>query len=162
MEKSYRLCINNFAVTKPPVRRRRHYLRWHRDLDDHPCRGRVAFNLLAIFAQAVLARRKMPRTIDKSSVRTYTCNVRTYVISCGEIFPMRLTASKLRQEVYKILDEIIRTGKPAEIERNGNLLKIVSVSKRYSKLSKLKPRKLSNEDSDNFEHIDWTQEWKPR
>jgi hypothetical protein len=75
---------------------------------------------------------------------------------------MRLTASKLRQEVYKILDEIIRTGKPAEIERNGNLLKIVSVSKRYSKLSKLKPRKLTNENSDNFEHIDWSQEWKSR
>ena len=73
---------------------------------------------------------------------------------------MRLTASKLRQEVYKILDEIIRTGKPAEIERNGNILKIVAVSKNYSKLSKLKRRKLSNEDSDNFEHIDWTQEWK--
>jgi hypothetical protein len=75
---------------------------------------------------------------------------------------MRLTASKLRQEVYKILDEVIRTGKPAEIERNGNLLKIISVSKRYSKLSKLKPRKLTSEDSDNFEHIDWTQEWKLR
>ncbi len=73
---------------------------------------------------------------------------------------MRLTASKLRQEVYKILDEIIRSGKPAEIERNGNILRIVPVSSSYSKLSKLKSRKLSNEDSDSFEHIDWTKEWK--
>ena len=75
---------------------------------------------------------------------------------------MRLTASKLRQEVYKILDEVIRTGKPAEIERNGSILQIVTVSKNYSKLSKLKKRKLSNEDSNNFEHIDWTQEWQSK
>jgi hypothetical protein len=73
---------------------------------------------------------------------------------------MRLTASKLRQEIYKILDEIIRSGKPAEIERNGNLLRIVPVTVSYTKLSKLKKRKLSNENSDNFEHIDWTREWK--
>ncbi len=73
---------------------------------------------------------------------------------------MRLTASKLRQEVYKILDEIIRTGKPAEIERNGNVLRIVPVVSSYTKLSKLKSRKLCSEDSDNFEHIDWTKEWK--
>ncbi len=75
---------------------------------------------------------------------------------------MRLTASKLRQEVYKILDEVIRTGKPAEIERNGSILKIVSVSKNFSKLSRLKKRKLTLEDSDNFEHIDWSKEWKAK
>jgi hypothetical protein len=73
---------------------------------------------------------------------------------------MRLTASKLRQEVYKILDEIIRTGKPAEIERNGHLLKIVPVKHHYNKLNKLKKHRLTEEDSDNFEHIDWTSEWK--
>jgi hypothetical protein len=73
---------------------------------------------------------------------------------------MRLTASRLRQEVYKILDEIIRTGKPAEIERNGAILKIVPVKHSFSKLSKLKKRRLSDEDSDAFEHIDWTAEWK--
>ena len=72
----------------------------------------------------------------------------------------RLTASKLRQEICKILDEIIRTGKPAEIERNGSILKIVPVSHKFNKLGKLKKRKLSEEDSDNFEHLDWTSEWK--
>ena len=73
---------------------------------------------------------------------------------------MRLTASKLRQEVYKILDEVIRTGKPAEIERNGSILKIVPVRHSFNKLSKLKKRRLTDEDSDSFEHIDWTAEWK--
>lgn len=72
----------------------------------------------------------------------------------------RLTASKLRQEVYKILDEVIRTGRPVEIERNGNLLKIIAVDRNYSKLSGLKKRKLCNEDSENFAEIDWTSEWK--
>ncbi len=73
---------------------------------------------------------------------------------------MRLTASRLRQEVYKILDEIIRTGVPAEIERNGAILKIVPVKHSFSKLSKLKKRHLTDEDSDVFEHIDWNAEWK--
>jgi len=73
---------------------------------------------------------------------------------------MRLTASKLRQEVYKILDEIIQTGRPAEIERNGYILKIVPVKHNFRKLSKLKKRRLTNEDSNNFEHIDWQMEWK--
>ncbi len=73
---------------------------------------------------------------------------------------MRLTASRLRQEVYKILDEIIRTGIPAEIERNGSILRIVPVKQRFSKLSKLKKRHLTDENSEVFEHIDWTSEWK--
>lgn len=73
---------------------------------------------------------------------------------------MKLTASKLRQEVYKILDEIIRTGKSVEIERNGSILKIVPVEHKFNKLSKLPKKRLTNEDSDNFEHIDWTEEWK--
>jgi hypothetical protein len=102
-------------------------------------------------------------SLDRSYVRTYN-TVDTYVLAVNwekELF-MRLTASKLRQEVYKILDEIIRTGKPAEIERNGNLLRIIPVDRKYSKLSRLKPKKITNEDSSNFEHIDWTKEWQPK
>jgi hypothetical protein len=73
---------------------------------------------------------------------------------------MKLTASKLRQDIYRILDEIIATGQPVEIERNGVILKIMPMEHSFRKLSKLQQRRLTEEDSDNFTHIDWTAEWK--
>ena len=37
---------------------------------------------------------------------------------------MALSASKLRANVYRLLDEVLETGKPLEIERNGKTLVI--------------------------------------
>jgi len=50
---------------------------------------------------------------------------------------MPITASKLRENVYKILDEVIETGVPAEIVRKGVVLRIVP-NKPVSKLARLK------------------------
>lgn len=50
--------------------------------------------------------------------------------------PMSLTA--LRNKLFKVVDEIIKTGIPAEIERNGYRLLIVLEEKK-SKLDNLKP-----------------------
>jgi CO dehydrogenase/acetyl-CoA synthase alpha subunit len=50
--------------------------------------------------------------------------------------PMSLTA--LRNKLFKVADEVIRTGIPAVIERNGHRLKIVLEEKK-SKLDNLKP-----------------------
>ncbi|MBF0366178.1 MAG: hypothetical protein HQK50_11440 [Oligoflexia bacterium] len=75
---------------------------------------------------------------------------------------MKLTASQLRENIYKILDTIVDTGTPVEIERNGHILQIISVKRSYSKLSKLTRRKVTDEDSDYFTHIDWSHEWKER
>ena len=36
-----------------------------------------------------------------------------------------ITASKLRENVYRILDEVLETGIPVEINRRGKKLKIV-------------------------------------
>jgi hypothetical protein len=44
----------------------------------------------------------------------------------------------LRSNLFKIVDEIIKTGNPLEIERNGHRLKIILEEKR-SKLDNLKP-----------------------
>jgi hypothetical protein len=38
---------------------------------------------------------------------------------------MPLTASKLRENIYRILDQVLETGVPVEIERRGKILKIV-------------------------------------
>ena len=38
---------------------------------------------------------------------------------------MPITASTLRQNVYRLLDDVLLTGVPLEIERNGRILRIV-------------------------------------
>ena len=50
--------------------------------------------------------------------------------------PMSLTA--LRNKLFKVVDQVIRTGIPAVIKRNGHRLKIVLEEKK-SKLDNLKP-----------------------
>lgn len=71
---------------------------------------------------------------------------------------MPITASKLRENVYKILDEAIETGKPVEVIRKGVVLKIV-VERPPSKLARLKKRSLFVGDTDDIIHIDWSREW---
>ena len=43
---------------------------------------------------------------------------------------MRVTATKLRQNVYAILDEVLEKGTPVEVERKGKILKIVPERKK--------------------------------
>jgi hypothetical protein len=73
---------------------------------------------------------------------------------------MALTASKLRENIYKILDQILETGVPVEIERDGKILRISPVDP-PSKLSNLQPRKYLRGDPDELVHVDWTEEWQP-
>ena len=49
--------------------------------------------------------------------------------------PMSLTA--LRNNLFKIVDEVIKTGNPVELERKGHHLRIVMEAKK-SKLDNLK------------------------
>lgn len=71
---------------------------------------------------------------------------------------MPITASKLRENVYRILDEAIKTGKPIEVLRKGTVLTIVP-PKRISKLAKLKKRTGFVGDLDDIVSIDWSKEW---
>jgi hypothetical protein len=77
--------------------------------------------------------------------------------------PMALTASKLRANVYRLLDEVLETGKPLEIERNGKLLVIApkAVKRKGSKLDNLPQRGFIIGDPDELIHIDWSSEWNP-
>ena len=50
--------------------------------------------------------------------------------------PMSLTA--LRQQLFKVVDQVIATGVPAEINRKGHIVKIV-VEMKKSKLENLVP-----------------------
>lgn len=76
---------------------------------------------------------------------------------------MTLSASKLRENIYKILDEILATGTPVEVERRGRRLRIVPVEPPVrSKLDRVAehPDYLRC-DPDDVVHCDWTTEWNP-
>lgn len=71
---------------------------------------------------------------------------------------MNVTASELRQNIYKLLDKVLETGIPIEIKRKGRILKIVSEEPK-SKLDKLKKRDIIAGDPEELVHIDWSEEW---
>ena len=71
---------------------------------------------------------------------------------------MKVTASKLRTDIYNILDETLKTGVPVEVVRKGRILKIVPETK-PDKLSRLKKRDYVAGDSDDLVHMDWSKEW---
>ena len=73
---------------------------------------------------------------------------------------MRLTASRLRQDIYRILDRVIESGVPVEIERRGKVLKIVPPEE-SSKLDGLKQRDILRTDPEEIVHLDWSETWKP-
>jgi hypothetical protein len=51
---------------------------------------------------------------------------------------MRVTATKLRQNIYAILDEVLEKGIAVEVERKGKILKIVP-EKKISKFDRMPP-----------------------
>lgn len=73
---------------------------------------------------------------------------------------MSYTASRLREDIYRILDEVLATGIPVDIERRGRLLRIIPVEGQ-SKLKNLKARKYLRTDAESIVHMDWSQEWQP-
>jgi hypothetical protein len=75
--------------------------------------------------------------------------------------PMALTASKLRANVYRLLDEVLETGKPLEIERNGKIL-VIAPKEKESIWDRLPRREgFIIGDPDELIHIDWSSEWNP-
>lgn len=70
----------------------------------------------------------------------------------------KFTASKLRENVYRILDKVIETGVPIEIERKGVTLKLSS-EKKYSRISKIKKRDWIVGKSEDLLNLDWSDTW---
>ena len=84
---------------------------------------------------------------------------------------MKTSASQLRANIYKILDQVLESGQPVEIERNGQILKIVPPGyvepTPYKKgpqnrFSQLKDRKAFYKcDPEEMFENDWLKDWKP-
>ena len=74
-----------------------------------------------------------------------------------------ITASKLRENVYRILDEILETRIPVEINRKGKKLKIVPAEPSESSwLDQLPERpEVIEGDPEDLVHVDWSKEWRP-
>jgi hypothetical protein len=71
---------------------------------------------------------------------------------------MRITASALRQDIYRILDHVLETREIVEIERKGKVLRIMPppVPRRLDLLPK---RDAIVGDPMDLVHIDWSEEW---
>ncbi|MBN4077452.1 type II toxin-antitoxin system prevent-host-death family antitoxin, partial [Sulfobacillus acidophilus] len=65
---------------------------------------------------------------------------------------MAITASKLRQDIFRILDSVLETGEPIEINRKGQIIRLIP-ERKPKKLQNLKKRKFSDEPLENFIHI---------
>jgi hypothetical protein len=74
---------------------------------------------------------------------------------------MAYTLTRLRANIYKIVDEVLETGVAAEIVRGNHRLRLVP-EQRAGRLSRLKPHpQFIMGDSDDLVHLDWSKEWKP-
>ena len=72
---------------------------------------------------------------------------------------MVVTASQLRQNIYRLLDEVLASGVPLEIERNGRRLRVVPADP-PPKLSRLVPHPgFIVGDPEDLVHMDWSHEW---
>ncbi|MBL4818805.1 MAG: type II toxin-antitoxin system Phd/YefM family antitoxin [Deltaproteobacteria bacterium] len=70
---------------------------------------------------------------------------------------MVVTTSKLRENIYQLLDQVLRTGVPLEIDRKGKKLEVV-LKKKSGHPSHLIKRDIIVGEPDELVHIDWSSE----
>jgi|CXWL01.1.fsa_nt_gi antitoxin (DNA-binding transcriptional repressor) of toxin-antitoxin stability system len=71
-----------------------------------------------------------------------------------------LSASEVRRNVYRLLDEVLATGQPVEILRKGKRLRIVPVES-VGRLDRLVSRPFLAVEPEELVHLDWSAEWRP-
>jgi hypothetical protein len=71
-----------------------------------------------------------------------------------------ITPSRLRANLYRILDQILASRQPVEIERKGKRLRIVAEQSGTLDLLKPHPDYLKVPPED-IVHMDWSGEWRP-
>jgi hypothetical protein len=70
------------------------------------------------------------------------------------------SVSALRANLYRLLDRVLETGQPVEVERRGERLKIVRSGKR-SRLDLVRPVPgYLNVAPDELLGLDWSEEWR--
>lgn len=73
----------------------------------------------------------------------------------------RLTATRLRAELFSTLDQVVATGEPVEIQRPSGSVRIVRAAS-TQRLAGLKPHPgVINGNADDLVSLSWEQAWKP-
>jgi prevent-host-death family protein len=71
------------------------------------------------------------------------------------------SVSRLRANLYRLLDRVLETGVPLEVERQGRRLRIVPVEP-ADRLANLTPNPdYLRSDPESLVHLDWSSAWRP-
>jgi hypothetical protein len=75
---------------------------------------------------------------------------------------MKVTPTALRRDLYALLDRVIETGEPLEIERKGVPLKVEAkpVESRLERIRRMGIKDLWIGDPNDIFHIDMLEEWR--
>ncbi len=68
----------------------------------------------------------------------------------------------IQNDIFQLLDKVIKTGVPVEIERKGKRLLISPAEKRRDLDSLEEHPEFIVGNPDDLVHIDWSAEWKPQ
>jgi len=77
---------------------------------------------------------------------------------------MKVTATELRANLYRILDRVLDTGEAVEVERKGRRVRLVPGESPTGDdlLARLTPHPdYIVGDPDDLVHLDWSDAWKP-
>jgi hypothetical protein len=75
--------------------------------------------------------------------------------------PRKVTATELRKNIYKLLDEVLASNIPLEVERKGKRL-IIAAADREGWIERLDIHAdCIVGEPEELVHIDWSEEWKP-
>lgn len=73
---------------------------------------------------------------------------------------MPYTATQFRSQMYTILEKILDTGEPFDIELKGRRLRIIPLDRTDSKLARLKPHpEALTCPPDELLGLDWSDSW---
>ena len=80
----------------------------------------------------------------------------------GRKVPQQNSDINIQKDILKLLDKVVKTGVPLEIERKGKRL-LISPAKKHRDLDRLENHPdfvVGN--PDDLIHIDWSSEWEPQ
>lgn len=72
-----------------------------------------------------------------------------------------ISPTKLRQNLYRVIDQVVKTGEPIAIERKGLLLQITP-PKRKGRFDRLVKRSVCRINPQDLVHLKWEKLWKPK
>ncbi len=99
--------------------------------------------------------------IAAADVSTYVYVDISYVFVHHASMTIHVTATELRKDVYRLLDQVVDSGEVIEVNRKGKLIRIEPV-RRTKKLASLKPHPdCIRGNPDDLVHMDWSDDWQP-